>query len=189
MNALIHFFRFLVGVDSPHSQVTDDELQLLLKYSRTSMTIVELGSYEGRTASALAECTPGCVYSIDTFKRGRLGICYGEYIAKIHAKRKNLKNIYFIKGFSYNFSYLVPDLLDFLFIDADHSYDAVKKDWLEWYPKMVNGGVIALHDCKIAKNSTKYLGSMQFYDNDIPKITTVKEIDSVDSLVLFRVQE
>jgi len=36
--------------------------------------------------------------------------------------------------------------LDFVFIDASHEYDDVKKDILSWYPKIKKGGIIAGHD-------------------------------------------
>lgn len=36
--------------------------------------------------------------------------------------------------------------LDFVFIDADHEYSAVKKDILAWYPKIKPGGILAGHD-------------------------------------------
>lgn len=36
--------------------------------------------------------------------------------------------------------------LDFVFIDADHSYGAVKADLAAWFPKVRNGGIIAGHD-------------------------------------------
>ena len=36
--------------------------------------------------------------------------------------------------------------LDFVFIDASHEYDDVKKDILSWYPKIKKGGFIAGHD-------------------------------------------
>ncbi len=36
--------------------------------------------------------------------------------------------------------------LDFLFIDADHSYDGVKKDFEMYSPLVKNGGLIAFHD-------------------------------------------
>ena len=35
---------------------------------------------------------------------------------------------------------------DFVFIDADHSYESVKKDIEAWMPKVKKGGVLAGHD-------------------------------------------
>lgn len=38
------------------------------------------------------------------------------------------------------------DSLEFVFIDADHTYEAVKKDVLAWLPKVKSGGILAGHD-------------------------------------------
>lgn len=38
--------------------------------------------------------------------------------------------------------------LDFIFIDADHSYEAVKEDIEAWYPKLKRGRYLAGHDYK-----------------------------------------
>ncbi len=35
---------------------------------------------------------------------------------------------------------------DFVYIDADHSYEAVKADIEAWWPKVRMGGVLAGHD-------------------------------------------
>ena len=43
---------------------------------------------------------------------------------------------------------LVP-LVDFLFIDGDHSYDGVRKDFAMFAPLVRPGGVIALHDVSV----------------------------------------
>jgi predicted O-methyltransferase YrrM len=36
--------------------------------------------------------------------------------------------------------------VDFLFVDADHTYDGVTADLEAWYPHMKERGIIALHD-------------------------------------------
>jgi predicted O-methyltransferase YrrM len=36
--------------------------------------------------------------------------------------------------------------LDFVFIDADHSYESVREDIIAWWPKVKAGGIISGHD-------------------------------------------
>lgn len=36
--------------------------------------------------------------------------------------------------------------VDFVFVDASHHYEDVKRDLLAWYPKIKKGGVLAGHD-------------------------------------------
>ena len=38
------------------------------------------------------------------------------------------------------------DFFDFIYIDADHSYEAAKEDIENWYPKCKVGGVFSGHD-------------------------------------------
>ena len=93
----------------------------------------------------------------------------------------------FRKGFSFDVAPTVHEIVDLLFIDADHTYDAVRQDWSDWVPKVRKGGIVALHDCKQSVNSPSYLGSMKFYDQDVRGMRNVKEVESVDSLVVLRV--
>jgi hypothetical protein len=39
-----------------------------------------------------------------------------------------------------------PGQLDFVYIDAQHHYEAVKEDIELWYPKLTRGGILAGHD-------------------------------------------
>jgi hypothetical protein len=36
--------------------------------------------------------------------------------------------------------------VDFVYIDGDHGFDAVKADISAWWPKVKNGGILAGHD-------------------------------------------
>jgi hypothetical protein len=188
MRSFLHLVRCFLGVDSPFSQVTGRELDLLIHYSRGAKVICEIGCYEGRTSVALAQNATGVVYSIDPFFKGRLGLCYGKWIAQLHRRRNEARNLFFVSGFSRDVAPTLQLPIDFLFIDADHSYDAIKQDWDLWYPKVVNHGIIAVHDCKPAINSPNLLGTMKFYSGDVPTFPDVTEIDAVDSLVILQVE-
>jgi cephalosporin hydroxylase len=52
---------------------------------------------------------------------------------------------------------LGEELLDFLFIDGDHSYDGVKADFQQYRELVRRGGLIALHDIKNTQ-SHRYRG-------------------------------
>ena len=188
MRSLAHFCRYMLRLDPPQSQVTDRELGLLLDHAKDAETICEIGCFEGRTCVALAEVTKGRVYSVDPFVSGRVGICYGEWIARSHIRRKGLKNVRLLRGFSADVAPSFDRPIDLLFIDANHSYEFVRQDWELWSPKVREGGRIAMHDCKPTANSPSYLGSMKFYEEDIPRISGAQEVDSVDSLVVLKVK-
>jgi hypothetical protein len=162
---------------------------MLLTYCRDARVLCEIGCYEGKTSVALAQNTIGTVYSVDPFFKGRLGISYGECIACLHRKRSGVRNLSFLKGFSVVIAQEFRHPIDFLFIDANHSYEAIKADWTGWAPKVVDGGIIALHDSRIAPNSPVAIGSMKFYSEDIPRYSGVTELDFVDSLSILKVEK
>lgn len=186
MKTAIHTCKFLFGLDTPSSQVTEAELQCLLKYSEGAKVIVEIGCYEGKTTAALARRSPGQVYTIDPFIRGRLGISYGALIAKEHCRRTGVRNVHFVRALSYDVAPGFNYPIDFLFVDADHTYEGIARDWEDWFPKVVDGGILALHDSRQAANSPEYLGSMKFYEERIRNSLEVSRIAEVDSLAILK---
>ena len=58
----------------------------------------------------------------------------------------NKPSVVFMKETSDVASLHIPDNLDFVYIDGDHSYNAVKRDLFYWYPKVREGGILAGHD-------------------------------------------
>ncbi len=55
------------------------------------------------------------------------------------------KRFKFIKGMSADVSDQIPEV-DFIFIDANHEYEYVKKDIELYWPKVKSGGVLCGHD-------------------------------------------
>lgn len=57
------------------------------------------------------------------------------------------KTVMFIKGESAASAEVLPDAsLDWVYIDAGHSYAEVKADFEAWFPKVRTGGIISGHD-------------------------------------------
>jgi len=120
---------------------------------------VEIGAWLGRSASFMATEIKNSGKKIkfdviDTWK-GSNEFYHNDYIEKHGSVYENfLKNIDTLKEFInpiVECSYIAPkyyedSTLDFVYIDADHGYETVKKDILSWYPKVKMGGIIAGHD-------------------------------------------
>ena len=52
-----------------------------------------------------------------------------------------------IRSFSYNYVKFIPDEhFDFIYIDGEHTYKAVKQDINDWWSKVKPGGILAGHD-------------------------------------------
>lgn len=41
---------------------------------------------------------------------------------------------------------LTPDLVDFVWVDGDHTIDQIERDIFNYYPKVVKGGIFGGHD-------------------------------------------
>jgi hypothetical protein len=121
---------------------------------------LELGVNRSDSFMTLLENCPNIskLYGVDNFKphydiwnsRDVTGIELDMIRAETLAKHKysEYKNkIAFIEKNSLDAAEEIPDnSLDFIFIDADHAYDAVLADLCTWYPKIKPGGLISGHD-------------------------------------------
>jgi len=62
-------------------------------------------------------------------------------------KFANDPRVVVIKAFSPEVAHMFEDeLFDWVYIDGNHKYDAVKKDLSAWYKKVKTGGLVAGHD-------------------------------------------
>jgi cephalosporin hydroxylase len=118
-------------------------------------TMLEIGTANGGSLFALARyCAPDArIISVD-LPNGKFGGGYpawkiplyksfagrGQRLDLIRADSHSPETLEMVKG------RLHGELLDFMFIDGDHTYEGVRRD-LELYEQLVRpGGIIAFHD-------------------------------------------
>jgi predicted O-methyltransferase YrrM len=179
----------LLGLRSPLAQHTPSEGELLQRYATGARCVVEIGVAEGVSALELREviASDGTLYLIDPYPLGRLlGRSAAELVARRTVSGCRRGNAVWQRQFSYDAARGWQKPIDFLFIDGDHRYEAVRRDWDEWSPHVRPGGIIALHDARL---EAPWLGP-----NDGPvrlasEIATDRDwetLDGVDSLLVLR---
>lgn len=190
-NTVLHTARFFLRLDSPHSQTTQAERDCLKKYASGRTTACEIGVYEGLTTRLIAEAMDddGLLFAIDPFFSGRVGICWSELIAHGYTSRSNSSaNIKFLKKMSFDAVDDVPDNLDFVFVDGDHSLKGITRDWEDWSTRVVVGGLIALHDTKVPSHNqnVQSLGSFKYFESHIRHDARFELIEQIDSLSVLK---
>jgi predicted O-methyltransferase YrrM len=188
---LKHFVRFIMGLENPKTQTTLAEQQAISKYAKDKYLAVEIGVFEGFNTLNIAKslANSGQLYAIDPFIKGRMGICYGELISRNYIKRAELNNkVNFIKKYSFDASSDVPDYIDFIFLDGDHSYEGIKSDWIVWTEKLKQDGIIALHDTFVNSNNenVRNLGSFKYFNESISIDNRFELLETIDSMNVLR---
>lgn len=108
--------------------------------------IVEVGSHKGRSATAMAVNIINSgkkikFYCIDKWENSDI---YSQFLYNINEVSNVIEHY---KLNSEDASKMFPDeSLHFVYIDADHSYHACRKDIEIWYPKIKKGCVLGGHD-------------------------------------------
>ena len=101
--------------------------------------MAEVGVRDGRTTFSLLDKIPELtIYAIDT----NISLFYNKDVAERYGNR-----LIPIQGYSYIVADEIKDgSLDIVFIDADHSYESVKKDIIKYTPKLKKNGLLTGHD-------------------------------------------
>jgi len=143
------------------THLTIQEKYLLYKLSsKTTGIFVEIGSYIGASSCFISEGVltskkQSKLYCIDTWENQAMTEGLKETYNQFISNTKQYKNIIIpIKDFSYNaIKYFIENniKIDFLFIDGDHSYEGVKKDWDLYSPLLKPNSIVLFHDIGWAK--------------------------------------
>lgn len=119
-------------------------------------TGVELGVWFGNHSQKILENTKvEKLYGVDPYlhdddHKYELSLSQphlDKILEMVSEKLKPFKNRFqLIKQHSHKAVDSVPNKVDFVFIDADHSYEFVKRDIQTWFHKVNKGGIIGGHD-------------------------------------------
>lgn len=145
--------------------------------------IVEIGSWCAKsltymTAGAIKGCLVNKIFSIDPFLTSK-----DEPNGKYETFIENLKNngiydkVTHIKQKSQIAGLSFDEKIEFLFIDGFHKYEAVKQDFELFYPKIIEGGYVAIHDI------TYYKGPYDLI-MELAQDNTFKIVSFCDSIIL-----
>lgn len=153
MTATLDLDAIVAAADRVPGWMSTEELRYLAEQAATRRTILEIGSYEGRSTAAIARATPGVVFACDDWRGEadrpttrsdlrarfmrhlRLELRRGKVIM-CEMTSTQLRDQYRGKAVTY----------DMIFLDGDHSEEAVVDDITGWLPYLMPGGILAGHD-------------------------------------------
>jgi hypothetical protein len=139
----------------PIAQHHPDEGRLLERHAEGALCAVELGVDEGVSAARVRRVMnpAGELFLIDPFPVGRLGISMPRLIARRTVRRVARGRVVWIRKGSEEAVAGWDRSIDFLFIDADHSYEGVRAHWRAWAPHVRVGGRVMLQGARVGEDS------------------------------------
>ncbi|MDA0163864.1 glycosyltransferase [Solirubrobacter ginsenosidimutans] len=180
------------GLRRPAAEHSEREAALLVKYGAGARCVVEIGVSEGGSAYELANVVAhdATLHLIDPYPKGRVGVSFSLVTARRlvgKASRKGV-TVHWLRQLSTEAVRGWRAPIDFLFIDGDHAYDAVKRDWEEWTPFVAPDGHVVLHDALFMEHG--------WTDEDSGPVRLVRElgdtppgftrVNGADSTVVYR---
>ena len=153
-----------IAVLMSSGSVSMGDWETLAHFAKGKDIVVELGCNTGSTALMLSYMAKN-VFTVDVFEdldliedetqrhnyKNHFAVNQNFY-SSIAGRLYHRENILVHKGLTYESVRYVNAVsgkfscVDLIFIDADHSYQGVKKDYEAWFDKVKVGGHFAFHD-------------------------------------------
>ena len=137
--------------------MSEDELITLNKLAQSCNTIIEIGSWKGRSTRAMAINNVNKIYAVDTWDGGvhpdltkiAAGIdLFGEFTSNMNEFIHSAKVLPIMNKSTNAYEYFLENNIkvDLVFIDGEHEYEWVYED-IKNYRNLLNpNGVLCGHD-------------------------------------------
>lgn len=136
--------------------MTEEELLWLAEQAAEHSVIVEMGSYQGRSTRAMGDHAKGIVYAWDNWEgpdeawwRDVTPDSYRKsLLTRFKSNLSDLLESGKVQIINMSHDQPVPEIIgkpDMIFIDGDHTYEAVKRDIKKWLP-LPSGCLLCGHD-------------------------------------------
>ena len=110
------------------------------------LTGMEVGVRGGQHAVYILKLDIKRLYLVDPYRLSYSSNANDWYRAAHDLTSPHFRKVTWLVMTSEEAARILNDTLDFVYIDGDHSYEAVKRDLEMWYPKIRKGGVLCGHD-------------------------------------------
>jgi predicted O-methyltransferase YrrM len=174
---------YRAGLRPADTQMTPAERGCLAKHAAGRRSLVEIGVMHGVSTSLLRSVMDpaGTITGIDPHPRGRLGVSFERWIALREIRRHQRGRAILLRRWSHEAAAGWSTPIDFLFIDGDHSWTGIDRDWRSWSGHVLSGGVVALHDSR-SLSGVPDLDSVRYTSDVILADPRFRLIDNVESL-------
>jgi len=183
-------------INLPDGELTIGDEKAIISFIKNKQLdiIIDLGTFKGRSASIFSQYV-NRVITVDVFEDidSLDNITNKKWYYRFYTQnphpfdivKKELsifKNIECIKTKTYEYANsFLDNSIDLLFIDADHTYEGVKRDYDSWLPKVKSGKYIIFHDShkdSIWSDIVKFINELKIR-KDIKLITDTIEDSSL----------
>ncbi len=185
--AAVLYARYRLGLVDADTQTTAAERACLARYASGRRSLVEIGVMHGATTALLrsAMALDGVVTGIDRHLPGKLLVSFERLVAKHELARYPRGRAVLLREWSHEAARNWTTPIDFLFIDGDHSWTGLERDWQDWTAHLVPGGIVALHDSRPLPDRQVY-DSVQFTRDIVLHDPRFAVVDTVDSLTVLQ---
>jgi predicted O-methyltransferase YrrM len=193
VRVLTHFLLWSAGLARAETQTSEAERACLARHAANRRRLVEVGVWHGVTTCRLRRvmAADGVLFGVDPYPPGRLGFSAQRVIARREVSGSPRGEVRWLRLTGEEAARRLAEAgeppVDFVFIDGEHSYDGLRRDWEAWSGLVAPGGVAALHDsCSSAERDIEDAGSVRYTREVIRRDARYEVAEVVDTLTVLR---